>query len=190
MFFIQDDDFLSDAEYEEIDNLFVDPSRAWRYAKGTVPKKHYKYTTYISEGSFSDIVFFTHHCEKNTEEYNLVTKIINKFAEKHKINYGDITRLRFNITPISETNVITYPHVDTEEPHYIFLYYVNDADGDTVIYDQVYDDNIKHSATNEIMRISPKKGRAFIADGRHFHSISAPIKGNLRTVINANLTIN
>tara|TARA_R100001463_G_scaffold12998_2_gene34733 strand:+ start:9002 stop:9565 length:564 start_codon:yes stop_codon:yes gene_type:complete len=65
-------------------------------------------------------------------------------------------------------------HVDLDEPHYVCLYYINDTDGDTIIFD---DDR------KEIQRITPKKGRIVFFDGSLEHCSSKPSK-TTRAVIN------
>ena len=78
------------------------------------------------------------------------------------------------------------PHIDIEQPHTVFLYYVNDADGDTVIYDYV-SKNIKDIPTYEdltiIKNITPKQGRVIVFDGMTWHSSTQPTKGP-RCIIN------
>jgi hypothetical protein len=78
---------------------------------------------------------------------------------------------------IQQPNSKTYhPHVDTDSPHYVLLYYVNDTDGDTVFFDNYL---------NEIKRISPKKGRVVFFDGSIYHAASNPTI-NPRFVLNYN----
>lgn len=60
------------------------------------------------------------------------------------------------------------PHVDLPFPHTVVLYYVNDADGDTVIFDK----------DNEIVkRVSPKRGRILMFDGTLYHGGGIPKTG-------------
>ena len=64
-------------------------------------------------------------------------------------------------------------HIDLKLPHIVCLYYVNDTDGDTFIYD----------IDKKLKRISPKKNRAVIFDGSLYHASSLPTKNN-RVIIN------
>jgi len=68
------------------------------------------------------------------------------------------------------------PHVDIDHDHYVFLYYINDCDGDTIFFDK----NQK-----EYKRVSPKKGRCILFDGSIYHTGSKP-KNKSRGVININ----
>lgn len=68
-----------------------------------------------------------------------------------------------------ETELENYsPHVDLPFQHTVVLYYVNDADGDTVFFD-------KH---NKIVKsVSPKRGRIVMFDGTLFHGGGIPKQG-------------
>ena len=79
-------------------------------------------------------------------------------------------------------------HVDDIEPHMVLLYYINDADGDTVLSNRRYVSGEQyHGVDAEILkRVSPKKGRAILFDGSIYHAASIPRKG-LRCVLNFNL---
>lgn len=77
-------------------------------------------------------------------------------------------------------------HVDFMMPHYTGLYYVNDSDGDTIVY------NEKQQSTEytEMTRSSPEKGKIFIFDGEHFHASSKPTNSYARIVLTYNFTVN
>ena len=82
-------------------------------------------------------------------------------------------------------------HVDYyNERHLSILYYVFDADGDTIIYENMYHpDNpgvpdIKDLKVKK--KVTPKQGRVIIFDGYHWHTGTQPQKG-MRCVINSNV---
>jgi hypothetical protein len=66
------------------------------------------------------------------------------------------------------------PHVDLPFPHTVVLYYVNDADGDTVLFD---------NNNNIVRRVSPKRGRILMFDGTIYHGGGIPQSG-LRCAVN------
>jgi len=80
-------------------------------------------------------------------------------------------------------------HVDLPIPHMVCLYYVNDTDGDTFIFDKSRDveinsiEDFQNKKFNVLKRVGPKKGRAVIFDGFRYHSSSGPSK-NLRCILN------
>jgi hypothetical protein len=79
-------------------------------------------------------------------------------------------------------------HVDYGKDHLVCLYYVNDTDGDTFIFDKTFDDVPIGSDYSQVQwpvkqRISPKKGRCVLFDGRYYHSSSGPTS-DIRCIIN------
>tara|TARA_Y100001937_G_scaffold59987_1_gene82295 strand:- start:873 stop:1445 length:573 start_codon:yes stop_codon:yes gene_type:complete len=78
------------------------------------------------------------------------------------------------------------PHIDLLDPHTVFLYYVNDCDGDTVLYNYKSKDKqyIPYYEEIKIIRkVKPKQGRVLIFDGMTWHSSTQPTKGP-RCIIN------
>jgi len=61
-------------------------------------------------------------------------------------------------------------HVDVDLPHQVFLYYVNDSDGDTVFF--------KDDKKTEIKRVTPKKGRGVFFNGSINHCSTRPFKSH------------
>jgi hypothetical protein len=83
------------------------------------------------------------------------------------------------------------PHIDYFYPHASLIYYLNDSDGDTRVFDQHYEYN---SATIADMplefttqtRITPKANRLVIIDGLQYHTASNPVSANRRVIFNIN----
>jgi hypothetical protein len=184
--FIYDDNFLSEKEIQEIEDLFNSNSNKWMYSEVSIQSDHQEYETIVSSEQFGDSQYFVLYPEHQDNAYKLCEKVINRFTEKHKVKYNQLLRVKLNMTPSGAGPIVTYPHIDDTNPHYIFLYYVNDSQGDTIIYNETYNGS-KIDDVSVMTRISPKRGSAFIIDGRHFHSLTVPNNGDLRRVINANL---
>ena len=78
------------------------------------------------------------------------------------------------------------PHIDIHEPHTVFLYYVNDSDGDTVLYNyksKSKEDVPIYEDIKIIHRVTPKQGRVLVFDGMTWHASTQPTKGP-RCIIN------
>ena len=70
-------------------------------------------------------------------------------------------------------------HIDQQFPHIVALYYINDADGDTIFCDE-------HDHSKIIHRETPKKGKCVIFEGLHaYHASSSPTT-NIRMTLNIN----
>lgn len=74
------------------------------------------------------------------------------------------------------------PHIDINYEHLVCLYYVNDSDGDTFLFDKI-DNELKIKK-----RITPKKGRVLLFNGNRYHASSGPTNG-IRCIINFNVSI-
>jgi hypothetical protein len=102
-----------------------------------------------------------------------------------------LQRMKANLLIKDISSVAKYhpPHIDSvAENSFSMVYYVNDADGDTIFFDRLVDVNIntpQHTGLTEIGRVTPKKGRAVIFNSNRFHASSNPIVNNRRVVINS-----
>jgi len=119
--------------------------------------------------------------------------IILNTAKKVKIKKPKPIEIRsFLQLPLNEDYIgkgVDTPHLDRTEPHLVFLYYVSNSDGDTVIY------NYKSKSSNDIpyfedikesKRIKPKQGRVVVFDGLYWHTAEQPTK-DVRCIINFNI---
>lgn len=82
-------------------------------------------------------------------------------------------------------------HVDVNYEHLVCLYYVNDSDGDTFLFDKTKKELpylTKDSKLEIVKKVSPKKGRVVLFNGNRYHSSSGPTK-NIRCIINFNVGI-
>jgi hypothetical protein len=78
-------------------------------------------------------------------------------------------------------------HKDTtEKNYYSMIYYVNDSDGDTFLFNEYWDEiNDKPPEKLTLFnRVTPKRNRAVIFDSNRFHASSSPRLNKERLVIN------
>ena len=94
-------------------------------------------------------------------------------------------RARFDMTLKAPENSIHDPHVDFNDPHYACILYINDSDGDTVIYNQR---NLKDKFTIK-KTITPKKNRLLFFNGAYCHTGHSPSKHQNRILLNSNYYI-
>ena len=84
-------------------------------------------------------------------------------------------------------------HIDLVFPHTVFLYYINDSDGDTIILDKLHNEgdpffleNDYDFSNDKVERVSPKKGRVVVFNGFQYHAAGIP-KKDPRCVLNFNV---
>jgi hypothetical protein len=128
----------------------------------------------------------------NSDYHNLVLPIIQNSCKHIQYDYKKIIQGRsFLQLPLSLKNKkIDTPHIDLFDKHLVILYYVADADGDTVIYKNQYSkkDPIPFfDDLQESKRVTPKQGRVVLFDGSHWHTSCQP-KEKIRCIINYNVT--
>lgn len=125
----------------------------------------------------------------------LINNSLNKLYEELnvKANY-ELFRIRaflqLPLANLGESKLDAH-HIDyIKNKHLSILYYVFDADGDTVIFQNMYDPNaIRVPELDELKvkkRVTPKQGRVVIFDGFHWHTGTQPQKG-MRCVVNSNV---
>ena len=70
------------------------------------------------------------------------------------------------------------------------IYYVNDSDGDTIIFNESGGENVNKRPDKLTIKktITPKKNRAVLFRGDYFHTSTNPTKSEKRIVLNVNLT--
>lgn len=193
------DDVIPEDKQNEIEDLFTSTGLSWTFHKDiALDSMDIKKLgiTKLTPGIGCNI---KQHLPKflNLNLLNKV-KIIAEQAcvgidRKFKEIYQARSFMHFPISPESK-NEFDNIHIDIPFEHLVVLYYVNDTDGDTFIFDKFADlDNLKSPTLNEneaniTKRVSPKKGRALVFDGRRYHSSSAPTK-NIRCIINFDIAI-
>lgn len=104
--------------------------------------------------------------------------------ELHRIQ---VNQLYGNLNKEFKDGMWTTAHVDQDYDHAVLLYYINDSDGDTVLFNEKRGDEFDHFT--ELARVKPKAGSAILFDGKYFHSANNPINNNKRLAINFNLTL-
>ena len=108
-------------------------------------------------------------------------------------NIDDYTVVRFKLnltfpSPRCNENTHSYPHCDLfylKEDYLTAIYYINDSVGDTFIFNEKWG---HFGALTVKQRITPKKGRLVVFNGKLLHAGNNPLVGNAgRLVANINL---
>ena len=158
----------------------------WKY----VPSATGKELTYdLNDSSIVDSSGFSHlifDVNKGPVS-DIFTEVRNifLFLEQHS-GYAveDVFRIKGNLSlPISSKVTYNPPHTDVEDDgFYSLIYYVDDADGDTVIFDKFYGEDILNHKIVET--ITPKKGRGVLLRSNQYHASANPISCDTRYVLN------
>jgi hypothetical protein len=123
----------------------------------------------------------------NTEQAKMTLPALYNIQDYVECDYA--LKARYDMTLYNPENYIHPPHIDMEIDYFIStILYMNDSDGDTIIYDQVsytskIDPNIKLSVKKSI---EPKANRLLIFDGHCIHTGHSPSKTKNRILLNSN----
>jgi hypothetical protein len=135
--------------------------------------------------------------QSNKKIFKLFFPVIEKTFNYINFKLEKISRCIAGIQGVQvirEKNKVCNIHINQETPHLVLLYYVNDADGETILYDKTIDDIQDEDEVyldekckfNVASKITPKQGRILLFDGRTYHSASSPTTG-IRCIITLDL---
>jgi hypothetical protein len=178
---IQDDTFIS-AEQQTVLKRVLMENSSWTFSAATNYETPDSQSILTEHESFQ----FESHIVPQSPLFYSVKELIDSFLTKHGVSVKDVLRLKTNVLTQSKDSNPHSAHIDADIPHLVFLYYVNDSDGDTVFYDKTWEPGLSLTASDltEKIRVSPKMGRGVLFDGLQYHASSSPIDSNYRCVIN------
>ncbi|RFB04023.1 hypothetical protein [Parvularcula marina] len=163
------ENFLPEGMQDELERVIMGMRFPWFYYPNTNSTDDY-----TQAGESPQFVHGFIQNYKNITQWHTVPRAITA-----RLGIADekIIRAKCNLMSREKASFIHPKHVDDENPHWVFIYYVNDADGDTCIFDG---EEVAH-------RIKSKRGRGLIFDGMMEHASSAPVDSTHRCVFNFNL---
>tara|TARA_Y100001963_G_C6584066_1_gene354850 strand:- start:67 stop:654 length:588 start_codon:yes stop_codon:yes gene_type:complete len=117
---------------------------------------------------------------------------------KKIVGCDNILRSRLDLTLHKYGDPTASPHVDSNKPHIASIFYFNNSDGNTVIYNEKYDgedcddpaqkiqqNDITHKLTIK-KEIEPRQNRLVVFDGLLIHRGHYPCKHDTRILLNSN----
>lgn len=188
------DDFISRDYQNHILSIVNNATFPWYFRKNIVAYEYGKQPLNIHG--------FTHELYEEQRPisnfFNTIYPLVLSITEKTGVSFNFLDRMRFNFVLGNPDSTMDYhmPHVDNYSKHYVALYYVNDCDGDTVIFNERLDiptierDEffLRRNEWTIKQRVAPKKGRLLLFPGNYYHSSSYTKTQPYRCVINMNLS--
>lgn len=136
----------------------------------------------IEKGKVSDVLSY-------------MSILSDSFTLLSGVKPNNFIRIKINLqTPVVNNDYNKYngAHVDRYNPHSTLIYYLNDSDGDTFIFNEVFDEADSKTWPKNIVptvreRVTPIANSLYYLDtGLRYHSSSNPINTNRRYTINFN----
>lgn len=169
------DNFVPSVYQDALKKTLLSPNFPWFFEDKTVLENNF----YISD-SHQFIHNFYYGNQQSSSFFPLVEPIQYHLMISENIDTTRIIKVKANLN-IKAAGSDTYaPHTDCKGATFSYItciYYVNDSDGDTVLYDK---------DLNEIHRVTPKQGRLVYFDGNTLHAGHRPVNNELRCILNFN----
>ena len=155
---------------------------------------YYKHKTTNEESAQYN--FFGHNIMSRLEQTNFIPspqsplffdtfRYVHELCLSKNIPMRGLGRASVNINYSDDTKYMGAIHVDHDFHHLQILTYLNDSDGETILFDKRFDGNnnfIEDGDYPILAKITPKKGRILVFDGSLYHTATPPSKG-LRMVL-------
>jgi len=178
------DDFLTQSYYESLRASVTNSQFPW-YFQDNITYVNDKIGGYINENPINNSFGFSHAIYFSSEIKSQVGNLVMPFAFQVKdyLKASEIIRVRLDMTVYNPDIRMHGPHVDFDDiPHYSAVYYLNDSDGSTVIFNEKWgQDSLTIKET-----IEPKPNRLLLFDGSYLHTGYSPSRHNSRVLINSN----
>jgi hypothetical protein len=191
------DDFIPEVYQDSILYLLTGPEFGWTFndesaGYGDMDVEKYFHVDVPTKNHIQFRHTFVKENELQSDFLKYIGVLVACFENTMEAKVKYTKRIKSNLLVSSSGPTLQPPHVDGLNMKngvidaigkYSLLYYVNDSDGDTILYDKYFLGEpvglLKVSQT-----ISPKKGRAVIFDSNQIHSASCPKINDSRIVIN------
>jgi len=189
---------LEGKDYLVIDNLvpkgFIEALQIdllardhWAFAPGTLDAElQEKYAGIYNDCPMLTLLLFSNEAGINNSLFSEARTIFNFLEDRTSYSFDALGRIKANLTwpqPKKLTGV-NPPHIDVPQDECIsMVFYVNDADGETVLYDKRVHEG--EEDLQEIARVEPKAGRAVLFHSNRFHSSQPPVNTPYRIIINS-----
>ena len=178
------DDVIDQKLADAIEDWFINSGFPWYYNDITsTPKERFSDVAFDYPQFVHTFLMYEHgQIRENSGLAKFPIDLFKRFLAYKNIDEAKLLRCKANLQMAvpNESREYNMPHTDLEEPHYVMLYYVNDSDGDTFLFDNEY---------NITKRVKPKKGRFLVFDGSISHAGRHPINNSTRILINYDFII-
>lgn len=188
--YIELDNFVPVEFQDKLEKLLTHPSFPWALTVDSVYGSNGKLESYGAVGFFHNLLY---NGQKRSGDLGTILPLVEYFEKAANIKTKNMFRIRVGLFTKHPDSTPHGPHTDATFPHWTGVYYVNDCDGDFVLYNETYEDYSEKEVSPELLTVkkvcSPSRGKMVLFDGRHYHASSFPTKTPLRLAITFNFEL-
>jgi hypothetical protein len=179
------DDIIPEGHSKYLEKLYTGPNISWDFQKDITFYKDGHDGVVDYNPGFSNLIY-DKISNTNSDLIHTALPIMYGVLEKINREIIHIMKIRsfLQLPQNGQNNKVNNPHIDAEIDHLVILYYVNDSDGDTILYNETEKSEEYTIQTS----VKPKRGRCVVFPGKYYHSSSQPTN-NIRGTININILI-
>jgi len=176
--------FLDPEEQNIIYKYLTDINFPWHFMEDATTEVIN--TPQVSTPSFGNLIYYNKH--ETNPHFEFFEPMLKEIEEKFGLEIQELLRIRagflLNTKYVMSSQPYKYntPHRDYDQSHYVVCYYVNEADGDTVVFHET-DPAEKYYPMH---KCTPEKGKALLFNGWHYHSSTCPKVYTKRIVLTFN----
>lgn len=183
------DNVTSKANVKYLEQSLI--NHPWYYLKGTAYNQLEENVTPYQP---SWVHFLYSDGESLSDLKPLAETLLLTALDRLNLPISKLIRVRAGLSTRTPTPIVHTPHVDWDDNHMSAVYYVNDADGDTVFFKETRDESLKINSYewgkdkmfSIDQTVSPKADRMVIFNGLTYHASSTPCNVDYRLIINYN----
>ena len=159
----------------------------WAFAAGTLDDFiTEKYKSKFNDCPMLTLLLFGHEVGVNNSLFAEARTMFSFLEDRTGYSFDSLNRIKANLTWPQPSHLagVNPPHIDVPDDDCIsMVFYVNDSDGETVLYDKRVHEGEEN--LQEIARVEPKAGRALLFHSTRFHSSQPPVNTPYRIIINS-----
>ena len=187
MIYYEKTNFLPDHQFQVWKNLHGPKSIPWMYMDRT----SYFDNDFTDESSWH--FSFGHQLLWNGQGKHpagiAAKDLLANICEDAGIRLNGIFRIRIGLITKTPEHVIHEPHVDMPEPHLTCLYYCSSTNGNTILYNKLFQEGdplFYHEELEKSKSIECVENKYVIFDGHQYHTSVSQTNKRQRIVITFN----
>ena len=142
----------------------------------------------LTTPAFANLLYYDQN--ETNPHYEFFKPLLNAVETSFNLKINKLMRMRAGFLLNTKFSLPSMPykhntpHRDYEQEHFVVVYYVNQADGDTVVFHETQQSEKYYP----LHKCRPEPGKMLLFNGWHYHASTCPKVFAKRLAININFT--